>query len=85
MCIMHKKKYDIYIYIYMKPACGPQTMFFGNDYYGVIVVPIQVGVGKGAYWLLSCSCLFLSHCFPRLMYLGRQPAILDLELLDRNH
>ena len=37
------------IYIqYMKPARGPQTMFFGNDCCGIIVLQIQMGAGRGS-------------------------------------
>ena len=36
------------IYIYMKPERGPQTMFFGNDCCGIIVLQIQMGAGKGS-------------------------------------
>ena len=30
----------------MKPARGPQTMFFGNDCCGIIVLQIQMGAGR---------------------------------------
>ena len=32
----------------MKPERGPQTMFFGNDCCGIIILQIQMGAGRGS-------------------------------------
>ena len=57
------KPYNIYIYIYMKPARGPQTMFFGNDCCGIILVPTMKGQAKCA------KAIFVSF----FRYLGWRP------------
>ena len=53
MCIYMWQIHDLQIYIYMKPARGPQTMFWGNYCSGIpglanYEMPSEVCEGK--FW-----------------------------------